>query len=468
MSILPRDSSGFVILYYWGLIIIALVPCFLPSTYTARPPTFDANDWYRLGRALEIAQTEHALSANPELALQAKATADARVATKAARLAQYDFRCVFLAPTCRWRLLERIDARCEAMLLGGLLEETATLLAEGQLRPDSMAGRAIGYRQAIDYLTRPLSAPPLPDSMSSSSGSDSMSSKRSKVSAGEGSGADSEENNEVDAFNAFLDDFCSATRNYAGQQLKWFRKDSAFYFLEAPVTGSRRPRYPGDPAPPPMVASSRALRSPTGQLKEAPLLKKPKTRQLSPEAAAAAQAEWLKAMIELRAKAEAEAAAGDVEDAQKRADVLASVLELVGMGRDNYMSELGAPPQTTIRDALLQQGKRMKTYASTRTLLTPPTTCSSPAATAAGDASVETSPQGKQKGGKLLEVLAVAKAATLVVRNANLTRSADGTTARSWALPDDSSGSDGISNEPTSSQESVLFRGIAPPTRKVE
>jgi len=75
------------------------------------------------------------------------------------------------------------------------------------------------------------------------------------------------------------------------------------------------------------------------------------------------------------------------------------------------MSELGAPPQTTIRDALLQQGKRMKTYASTRTLLTPPTTCSSPAATAAGDASVETSPQGKQKGGKLLEVLAVAKAA---------------------------------------------------------
>jgi len=290
---------------------------------------------------------------------------------------------------------------------------------------------------------------------------------------GEGSAADRETTSELDAFNAFLDGFCAATRNYAGQQLKWFRKDAAFYFMEAPVTGSRRPRYPGEPAPPPLV-TSKALRGPSGQLKEAPLPKKPKTRHLSQEAAAAAQAQWLNAMNELRAEAEAEAAAGDFEDAQKRAHVLASVLQLVGMDRDSYATELEAAPQTTIRDALLQQGKRMKTYASTRTLLTPPVSTSpmTEAAVAAVEGTlVETSAQSKPQGGKLLEVLAVAEAATSVVRSANLARSADGTTMRTWALPDDGEEGKNEGNDDgpaVAESASVLFRGLAPPTRKVE
>jgi tRNA A37 N6-isopentenylltransferase MiaA len=38
------------------------------------------------------------------------------------------------------------------MVRAGLLEETAQLLAEGVLVPGSPPGRAIGYRQTIDYL----------------------------------------------------------------------------------------------------------------------------------------------------------------------------------------------------------------------------------------------------------------------------------------------------------------------------
>ena len=63
--------------------------------------------------------------------------------------------------------------RCVAMLKAGLLQETAELLAPQNAQPqtsldhsdthhkrralqaDSPAGRAIGYRQTMDYLLRP-------------------------------------------------------------------------------------------------------------------------------------------------------------------------------------------------------------------------------------------------------------------------------------------------------------------------
>ena len=40
------------------------------------------------------------------------------------------------------------------MVEKGLLEETASLLATGVLDPASPPGRAIGYRQAIEYLSK--------------------------------------------------------------------------------------------------------------------------------------------------------------------------------------------------------------------------------------------------------------------------------------------------------------------------
>jgi len=40
------------------------------------------------------------------------------------------------------------------MVEKGLLEETASLLSAGVLDPSSPPGRAIGYRQAIEYLSK--------------------------------------------------------------------------------------------------------------------------------------------------------------------------------------------------------------------------------------------------------------------------------------------------------------------------
>lgn len=41
------------------------------------------------------------------------------------------------------------------MVQSGLLQETADLLVQNILDPESPPGRAIGYRQTIDYLCRP-------------------------------------------------------------------------------------------------------------------------------------------------------------------------------------------------------------------------------------------------------------------------------------------------------------------------
>lgn len=76
------------------------------------------------------------------------------------------------------------------MVERGLLEETAELLAGGVLDPDFPPGRAIGYRQAIEYLRRADVA---------------------------------DEVAEEGALKAFLEDFATATRRYAKQQMVWYR-----------------------------------------------------------------------------------------------------------------------------------------------------------------------------------------------------------------------------------------------------
>lgn len=75
----------------------------------------------------------------------------------------------------RVQLFQRIDARCEAIIEQGLftvswwlleeltqclesfyfhwLQEVITLVREEGLLPDSQAGRSIGYRQALEYLS---------------------------------------------------------------------------------------------------------------------------------------------------------------------------------------------------------------------------------------------------------------------------------------------------------------------------
>jgi tRNA dimethylallyltransferase len=67
------------------------------------------------------------------------------------------YRCLLLGLTRpRQELYARIDARIDAMLENGLVEEVRSLLAQGYA-PDSPAFSAIGYRQIIDYLQGEIS-----------------------------------------------------------------------------------------------------------------------------------------------------------------------------------------------------------------------------------------------------------------------------------------------------------------------
>jgi tRNA dimethylallyltransferase len=100
----------------------------------------------------------------------------------------YDFHCWFLHRP-KDILYNRIDRRCDQMVASGLLEEVAALQAKG-LEQNNSAMQAIGYRQALDY----LSSPRLP--------------------------AD---------YDRFLEEFKQHSRRYAKRQLTWFRKESSLF-----------------------------------------------------------------------------------------------------------------------------------------------------------------------------------------------------------------------------------------------
>lgn len=175
-----------------------------------RAAQLSRNDWYRLGRALEVCEMSG--SGVSELPLQG-------AAPRAMQNTQldYDFRCVFLHDD-RVELSRRIDERCERMILpekydevgigGSILEEVSNLLLSSGLRIAAAApSRAIGYRQTISYL----------------------------VSRAIWWQENESENSEVatEAFRAYLHDFMSATRGYAKQQLAWFRKEPRFQWVQS-------------------------------------------------------------------------------------------------------------------------------------------------------------------------------------------------------------------------------------------
>ena len=154
----------------------------------ARAGQLYPNDWYRLHRALVVAMQGG--ETQPEEASAEEQELDAFRAS-------LDVRAFFLCAP-RVPLCERIDARCEQMLEGGLLEEVTEQLLQLRLLPSSPAGRSIGYRQALEYLTRPGYA------------------------AGDAA-----------ALLQFVEGFTSASRRYAAQQVKWFRKEPSFAWLQA-------------------------------------------------------------------------------------------------------------------------------------------------------------------------------------------------------------------------------------------
>ena len=170
----------------------------LGKPFKARVDKLCGKDWYRLRRILEVAYTAGAEKATEEQ-LQAVYSGE-RYGGLGTR--GYDVRCFFLCPDDRLKHAEVIDRRCEDMLQRGLLNETASLSVAGELPDDGQPARAIGYRQTLDYLRR-------------------KDAKRQDNAA----------------FNAYVDEFTTATRRYAKKQMGWFRKDEEFMFI--PVSMSK-------------------------------------------------------------------------------------------------------------------------------------------------------------------------------------------------------------------------------------
>lgn len=102
------------------------------------------NDSQRIQRALEI----HRLTGQPMSALLAR-EADARTFDGQAGSR---FRAIALEPSDRAVLHARIEARFDAMLGGGLLDEVKRLRSRRDLHPGLPSIRCVGYRQVWEYL----------------------------------------------------------------------------------------------------------------------------------------------------------------------------------------------------------------------------------------------------------------------------------------------------------------------------
>ena len=97
------------------------------------------NDAQRIQRALEVCY----LTGAPMSQQFGKRSADDFA---------YDASPIALLPSDRSELHQRIDARFAAMLEGGLIDEVQHLRKEYELVPTLPAMRAVGYRQAWDFL----------------------------------------------------------------------------------------------------------------------------------------------------------------------------------------------------------------------------------------------------------------------------------------------------------------------------
>lgn len=164
------------------------------------------NDWYRLRRSLEIViatgqPREHFVTANSDTSAVAEESNPGKhnPLNCDAQELDYDFRCYFLYKP-RMELFRQIDLRCEHMVQAGLLQEASALLDLGIEPNSSPPSRAIGYRQAMEFL----------------------SACRTK------GGVSTEE----EAY-AFLATFQKASRNFVRRQLTWFRSEPLFRWVNA-------------------------------------------------------------------------------------------------------------------------------------------------------------------------------------------------------------------------------------------
>ncbi|HTT12149.1 MAG TPA: tRNA (adenosine(37)-N6)-dimethylallyltransferase MiaA [Burkholderiaceae bacterium] len=106
-----------------------------PVTAARLPP----NDAQRIQRALEV----YTISGTPLSQLQGASRAPKPV-----------LRTLALLPHDRAELHRRIEARFDAMLAAGLLDEVRALMQRGDLDPELPSLRSVGYRQAWEHLAR--------------------------------------------------------------------------------------------------------------------------------------------------------------------------------------------------------------------------------------------------------------------------------------------------------------------------
>ncbi|KAF7822651.1 tRNA dimethylallyltransferase 9 [Senna tora] len=175
------------------------------------------NDWYRLRRSLEIVKSsgsppsafrvpydsyrEQGDSSSVDNSESSDVNAIGDGMKESSSNLDYEFVCFFLSSQ-RLDLYRLIDYRCEDMLLerDGILSEAQWLLNIGLLPNSNSATKAIGYRQAMEYLLK------------------------CRQQGGQSS---------VREFFSFLSEFQKASRNFAKRQLTWFRNEDIYHWLDA-------------------------------------------------------------------------------------------------------------------------------------------------------------------------------------------------------------------------------------------
>jgi tRNA dimethylallyltransferase len=177
----------------------------LGPVFEKRVKKLQGKDWYRLRRLLEVAYTissekmkkggDEKITEDDVLKNLTEEEVYTGIRSDSIK-EQYDVRCFFLCPHDRMLHFATVDQRCEQMLERGLLRETTNLFVSGGLPDDSQVTRAIGYRQALEYLQR----------------SDAT-------------------NEDHESLVTFIDNFATATRQYAKKQMQWFRRDDDFVFV---------------------------------------------------------------------------------------------------------------------------------------------------------------------------------------------------------------------------------------------
>lgn len=149
------------------------------------------NDYRRAARAIEIGMmTGKPISAFNEQNLTIRRGGE--LEAKDCVHLDYDFRCFTLTKS-RISLYDRISYRCEDMVANGLLKEVWELMKQG-FNTEFNAGKAVGYKQSIEFLQ----------------------SKQFHAKA----------------FASYLNNIKSKSRQLAHRQLSWFRSEPLYHWVD--------------------------------------------------------------------------------------------------------------------------------------------------------------------------------------------------------------------------------------------